>query len=139
MTALRCSNNSATCNMKSSVKVLEEFISSFTQYFDVKKECLLFFCKAEIYSKRQHFTCHYCGVDRVLVTTDEWSRDSIFQLNKRRKISCDKSTAHTDGLEHKEKQNELFRDLRSLQRVLVRFVRLCSQGGEFVAANQITN
>jgi hypothetical protein len=46
---------------------------------------------------------------------------------------------HTDRFEHQEKQKALVPDLRSLERVFVRYVRLCSKCNEVDAANQICN
>jgi hypothetical protein len=46
---------------------------------------------------------------------------------------------HSNGVDHKEKQNELARDMRSIELILVRYVRLCSQCGTVSAGNEITN
>jgi hypothetical protein len=97
--------------VKSSLDVLDEFISSFT-HFDAAEEYLFFGTdvngRISTHTNAQHFTCRFCGVDKVCVRRENWSQDSVFPLNQQRKISCSNLTAHLDGPEHKKNRRYYF-------------------------------
>jgi hypothetical protein len=124
----------ASVSMQSYVHVLEEFISKFT-HFDTT-QCRA--CLSTIEGTRI-VICLACGPDSIARKHLKRSRESLFPFDKCRTTYIDPVSMHEHEVQHKGKLNELARDLRSVGRVLVRYVRLCSKYREVFAAKQIAN